>query len=439
MTKFKDAIQLIRSASNETPHQISELGRLGMKYGEEFSYVSYVSCAPDFIQACNYAEKLTKRFNMRFGVIGTQILLVEDYKNFEDGEETYYSGHSDLDFVSEPASATSSTPNEIEFRNNIDAIADAVQLDSIEDAALAIESAFRDNNELSRQALVEELKLMKEGKAKDEYMVNENDQARHHILQRQVGKEYAPEFEKALALEPEQWRAFAKKGLLQCGSMKWAVELGKQRVTMTGKHGEQMKRYGIKRPEFVLIAKHRTRKDWWVLDERMPSTHALKKWEPMEIIWWAGHPNHRKAKVTELKRHGMYFEDGFTKSGASYLRKEEDAFYRQPISAQVAELPRYHVEILDKSTGEMIGKTVYANSGASAEKKVRKVLIDAGLYHCETQEVRQADADSLSSVNIDLLENLVTDDYETEADLSEYGLDLFDSESSPREPVVRLS
>ena len=70
---------------------------------------------------------------------------------------------------------------------------------------------------------------------------------------------------------------------------------------------------------------------------------------------------------------------------------------------------------------------------------MRKVLIDAGLYHCETQEVRQADADSLSSVNIDLLENLVTDDYETEADLSEYGLDLFDSESSPREPVVRLS
>jgi len=423
-------ITLLREASNSTGRQALTLSALRIQHGKEaFSRMAFVSSMPDFLQACNYAEKLAKRFSRNFGVINTHInLLIEtngktSYR-FWDTWDNWSQEPRQPDFIAYAPTAPSSTPKEIEFDKDMEVILEAMEKNSAEDAAVAIEEAFKDSMELSRLALRNEVKAMKEGRDKDEYIVNADDQARHILLQRQVGKEVTPEWDKPSPLSKEEWRAYAKKGMIQRGSMAYAVALGKERVTMTGRHGDQMRRYGVKRPEFVCIAKHRVRKDWWVLDERMPTIDSLKMWEPMEIIWWAGHANYRDEKVSALKHFGMYFEDGFVDRG--YLRKEEDAFYRQPISAQLAEVPRYHVEILDKSTGEMIGRTVYANSGTSAEKKVRKTLIDAGLYHCETQDVRQADADSLSSVTIDQYENLVTDDYESEVDLESLGLDLFE-------------
>ena len=265
---------------------------------------------------------------------------------------------------------------------------------------------YSTNEELQRYVITSQIRDARIKEAKqllDQKMASQPELA--HVWHEEYRKNMStiqnpekPDSKLGEHLEPSQWTRMAKQGYVRVGGLKDAVRQAIERITLTGKPAKWKK---YERPMLITIAKHLERGDWWLLENKtLDNDPRLSKqrdvWEVIETITY-----NPKAKDPSL------------------------AYYRIPNDHRTVRTT-WSVEIVTFD-GETITRTVGAGDGYSAQKKIQAVLAESGLGGYKVTDVRQADADSFDTVDVDLFECGELDQYEIEF---ESDFDILESRSS---------
>ena len=201
-------------------------------------------------------------------------------------------------------------------------------------------------------------------------MVNLQTSDARRILNQELRiREESPE---TTALPADEYKALCKEGKIRCFSHKHAASEAIGRITgrdmRTGELHRSRKWYSYTPPSVCSVVKHKTRGDWWCLENQV-------------LRWDSKHYEANEIYRASSCQFGVTTEQLSTP----------------------ASVPVWSVEVLMHGTS--ISTNMPALTGERAESKVKNTLI-AGNPNAQFEigEVREADADAMSDITVDELE-----------------------------------